>query len=202
MGEDGDLEKDLNLNSEHDLNDNQINDTDRKNDEKRHVWMNRQIEDKKASDHMNEENSLVLERIKIYLKDENVDFLIKNHKPTFTSEESAEARNESIGIGGKAIVMKIDESYKLFVLSADRKIDSKKIKIQFNCKRMRFASTEELKTLTGLLPGSIPPFGIPILPLELNIDLSILNNEKIAFNAGSLVTSIIMNVEDYLRVAK
>jgi len=57
-------------------------------------------------------------------------------------------------------------------------------------KKIRFASTEELLQLTGLVPGSIPPFGYPLLPFELFVDASILANEKIAFNAGSLLIEI------------
>ena len=62
-------------------------------------------------------------------------------------------------------------------------------------------SVDELKEMTGLVPGSVPPFGKPILPFELYVDESILENDVIAFNAGSLSTSIIMRVDDYLRVA-
>ncbi len=55
--------------------------------------------------------------------------------------------------------------------------------------------------LTGLVPGSVPPFGRPILPFDLFIDVSVSANEKIAFNAGSLTTSIIMLCKEYLAVA-
>jgi prolyl-tRNA editing enzyme YbaK/EbsC (Cys-tRNA(Pro) deacylase) len=34
------------------------------------------------------------------------------------------------------------------------------------------------------------------------VDPSILDNERIAFNAGSLTDSIIMSVDDYLRIAR
>ena len=69
-------------------------------------------------------------------------------------------------------------------------------------RRFRFASADELRELTGLVPGSIPPFGRPILPLDLYVDTSILSNERVAFNAGSLTDSIIMDREDYIRIAK
>jgi prolyl-tRNA editing enzyme YbaK/EbsC (Cys-tRNA(Pro) deacylase) len=52
------------------------------------------------------------------------------------------------------------------------------------------------------VPGSVPPFGEPILPFPLYADTSIASNEKIAFNAGSLTDSVIMQVSDYLRLAK
>jgi prolyl-tRNA editing enzyme YbaK/EbsC (Cys-tRNA(Pro) deacylase) len=55
--------------------------------------------------------------------------------------------------------------------------------------------------MTGLVPGSVPPFGRPILPFDLFADDSVLRNDRIAFNAGSPTDSIIMSVEDYVRIA-
>jgi Ala-tRNA(Pro) deacylase len=47
----------------------------------------------------------------------------------------------------------------------------------------------------------VPPFGQPILPFPLFVDSSVFQNERIAFNAGSLTDSIVMAVEDYRRLA-
>lgn len=133
---------------------------------------------------------------------EQVEYRSVHHAPTFTSEESARARGEEIRVGGKAIVMKVGEEFRLFVLSAAFKVDATALKQHFGVKKIRFATPEELLTLTGLVPGSIPPFGRPILPFDLFVDPSTLSNTKIAFNAGSLTDSIIMAVGDYLRVAQ
>ena len=143
----------------------------------------------------------VFEEICTYLTKHGIDYRTVHHEPTMTSEESAKARGEDVSIGGKAIVMKIDERFILFVLSAALKIDSKKIKQHFSAKSIRFASKEELIALTGLVPGSVPPFGRPILNLELYLDPSVLRNDRIAFNAGTLTDSIIMNTTDYRKVA-
>ena len=139
--------------------------------------------------------------IKSLLVSHAVPFKEVLHQPTRTSEESARARGEDIAIGGKAILMKVEDEYKLFVLSASKRIDSQKIKRHFQARRIRFATTDELQHLTGLVPGSVPPFGKPVLPFDLYVDESIIANEKIAFNAGLLTTSIIMNRGDYIRVA-
>lgn len=104
-------------------------------------------------------------------------------------------------IGGKALVLKVGPGFKLFVLSAALRVDSKKLKARFRVREIRFATAEELLALTGLVPGAIPPFGRPVMPLDLFVDASILGNDRIAFNAGSLTDSIIMAREDYLRVA-
>jgi len=138
----------------------------------------------------------------ILLTREGVSYRTLHHEPTFTSEDSARVRGEDVRIGGKALVVKVGEDFRLFVVSAARKLDSLAIKEHFAVKKIRFASPEELLQLTGLVPGSIPPFGKPLLPFELFVDPSILDNERIAFNAGSLTDSIIMPVVDYLRIAR
>ncbi|HEV3023063.1 MAG TPA: YbaK/EbsC family protein [Pirellulales bacterium] len=143
----------------------------------------------------------VLESIRAFLKYSGVDFVEKHHPPTFTSEESAHARGEPLAIGAKALVIKTDDRYRLFVLPADRKIDSQAIKRHLGAKKLRFATADELHHLTSLPPGSVPPFGPPILPLELFADEALGRNDRIAFNAGSLTTSIVMPFADYRRVS-
>jgi Ala-tRNA(Pro) deacylase len=143
----------------------------------------------------------VLEAIRALLNSHAVAFVEKQHEPTFTSEESARARGEPLEIGAKALVIKTDDRYRLFVLPADRKVDSAAIKRELGVKKMRFANAAELMELTRLEPGSVPPFGHPILPLELYADPALGGHDKIAFNAGSLTTSIVMSSADYRQLA-
>jgi Ala-tRNA(Pro) deacylase len=145
--------------------------------------------------------SMMFETIKLFLDAHGITYRWVHHEPTHTSEESAKARGEEIAIGGKALLMKVDETFKIFVISAAKKVDSQKIKQYVRAKKLRFANPEELYQLTGLVPGSVPPFGRPILGFELFVDSSIQQNAKIAFNAGSLTDSIIMHTDDYFRVA-
>lgn len=140
-------------------------------------------------------------RIRTHLKGLGTPFREVHHAPTKTSKASANARGESLEIGGKAILLKTDEVFRLFVLSASRRIDSAAIRRQLKVKKIRFASQDELFNLTGLLPGAVPPFGPPILPFELFVDPSILTNERIAFNAGTLEVSFVLTVADYIRAA-
>jgi Ala-tRNA(Pro) deacylase len=140
--------------------------------------------------------------IRDWLRQESVPFREVHHEPTRTSEDSARARGEELRIGGKALLIKVDAEFRLFVLSADRKLDSAAIRTRFGAKKTRFASPEELMDLTGLVPGSVPPFGSPILPFPLYVDPSVFENPRIAFNAGSLTDSIVIRIDDYRRLAK
>lgn len=146
-------------------------------------------------------SSVVYNNIKELLVSHNIVHREVVHEPTRTSEQSAKARGESLSIGGKAILLKVGDTFRLFVLSAAKKLDSQKIKEHFGEKRLRFATPKELLEMTGLVPGSVPPFGRPVTNFDLCLDISVTKNTKIAFNAGLLTTSIIMDMNDYLRIA-
>lgn len=143
----------------------------------------------------------VLQAIRRLLDEHGVIYREAHHGPTRTSREAADARCEPIRIGGKAIVAKVDREFSLFVLSAALGLNSRAICRHLKAQRFRFARREELMKLTGLVPGCVPPFGRPILDLDLYVDRSILDNDRIAFNAGSLTDSMILARADYLRIA-
>ncbi len=144
----------------------------------------------------------VLNSIRDLLTSACVTFREVTHEPTFTSEQSAQARGEPLSAGAKALVVKADEQFRLLVLPADRKLDSAAVKREFQVKKLRFATPDELMELTGLVPGSVPPFGQPILPLDLWADEAVGQSGNVAFNAGSLTSSIVMRGEDWLRAAQ
>jgi prolyl-tRNA editing enzyme YbaK/EbsC (Cys-tRNA(Pro) deacylase) len=144
----------------------------------------------------------VLETIRDLLTRQGADFREIHHQPTRTSEESARARGEPVAIGGKALLMKVGGEHALFVMSAAQRVDSAALRRGLGVKKLRFASAEELHELTGLAPGSVPPFGEPVLPFPLYADESVFENDRIAFNAGSLTDSIILSVTDWERIAR
>ncbi len=145
----------------------------------------------------------VLQRIRNILTGADITFREISHQPTHTSEESARIRGESLAVGGKALLLKNDDIFRLFVLPADRQLDAKKVKQQLGARSVRFATREELLELTGLVPGAVPPFGEPVLPFKLYADTAIGSTEdKVAFNAGELTTSIVMKASDWRAVAQ
>ena len=139
----------------------------------------------------------IQDRIKQHLEARAIPYKTLHHQATRTSEESAAVRGESLAVGAKAIVMKVGGRFALFVISAARRIDGRKIRAFLKVKKTRFATPDELMEVTGLVPGSVPPIGRPILDMDLYVDVSVQANDRVAFNAGSLTDSIIMAAEDY-----
>jgi Ala-tRNA(Pro) deacylase len=140
--------------------------------------------------------------IRALLNEHGVTFKELEHEPTYTSEESARARGEPLEVGAKALVMRLGEDFGVFVLPADRRVDSGAITRHLGLKGLRFATPEELLARTGLVPGSVPPFGHPILPMQLFADPEVgVALGRIAFNAGSLTRSFVLGAADWRRVA-
>jgi Ala-tRNA(Pro) deacylase len=120
------------------------------------------------------------------------------HPPAHTSQQSADFRQEPLAIGGKSLLLKIDDEFRLFVLSAELAIDNLLVRRLFGTRRTRFATKKELSDMTGLVPGCVPPFGKPILPFPIYVDPSVLANERIGFNAALLTESVIMATKDWM----
>src|SRR6516162_605512 len=145
--------------------------------------------------------SSVFDRINTWLQQQGVSFTVLRHEPVFTSEQAAAVRGTALASGAKALVVKADERFVLLVVPADRKLDSKKARAGLACKALRFATREEVERLTGLQPGSIPPFG-SLFGLPTYCDPALANNPSINFNAGDHSISIQMPYSAYLSIEK
>jgi Ala-tRNA(Pro) deacylase len=143
----------------------------------------------------------VFERLHDWLKQSGVPFTVLRHEPVYTSEQAAAVRGTPLASGAKALVMKADDAFLILILPADRKLDSRKARAALGVKSLRFASREEVERLTGLQPGSIPPFG-SLFGLRTCCDPDLSANASINFNAGDHAISVHMTYADYLAVEK
>jgi Ala-tRNA(Pro) deacylase len=128
-----------------------------------------------------------------------VPFEVTRHAPVYTSEEAATIRGTTLASGAKALICKADDQFVLIVLPADRRLASKLLRKSFGTKSLRFASREEVAQLTGLAPGSIPPFG-SLFGLATWCDEGLRQQERINFNAGDHAISISMTCADWQQV--
>jgi Ala-tRNA(Pro) deacylase len=143
----------------------------------------------------------VFDRLQAWLSQKGIQFTVLRHEPVFTSEQAAIIRGTSLASGAKALIVKAAEEFILLVLPADRKLDSRQVRTALGIKSLRFATKEEVFQLTGLQPGSIPPFG-SLFRLQTYCDPELGKNEMINFNAGDHAISIKMNLKDFLEIEK
>ena len=136
-------------------------------------------------------------RVEQLLTSRNIAFDVSRHKPVFTSEEAAAVRGVPLSSGAKALICKGDDQFVMFVVPADRRLAGKQVRKRLVWRKFRFANREEVLTLTGLTPGSIPPFG-SVFGLPTYCDERLSENTTINFNAGDHTISVSMRYLDYL----
>jgi Ala-tRNA(Pro) deacylase len=135
------------------------------------------------------------------LRDAGISFQLLTHAPVYTSEQAAQVRGTPLSSGAKALVCKLGDTFALFVIPADRKLDGKRVQRELGCKTLRFASRDELLAQTGLTPGAVPPFG-SLFGLPTYVDPTLGENTHINFNAGDHAVSMTMAFADYLAFEK
>jgi Ala-tRNA(Pro) deacylase len=139
----------------------------------------------------------VFDRVCVLLNAKGASYEVLRHAPVFTSQEAADVRGTPLASGAKALICKADERFVMFVIPADRKLDSKGVRAAVGIKSLRFASREEVESMTGLAPGSIPPFG-SLFGLETWCDERLEEHSPINFNAGDHAISVSMGYEAFL----
>ena len=141
----------------------------------------------------------IFDRIVARLDAEAVSYDVLRHAPVYTSEEAARVRGTTLSSGAKALICRTDDAFVMFVLPADRRLASKQIRRSAGIRNLRFADRDEVLQLTGLTPGSIPPFG-SLFNLPTWCDQRLADEPTINFNAGDHSLSIRMKYADYQRV--
>lgn len=126
------------------------------------------------------------------------------HEPVRTSEEAARTRpGYTLHQGAKAMIVRVKNpqpKFVMLVLPADLRFDNAKVKSFLSAKDLRFATEQEIGELTGgVQPGAVPPFG-NLFGLDVVVDPTLFENERIVFNAGDRCFSLAMKSEDYKRL--
>lgn len=150
----------------------------------------------------------VAEKITRLLKENNCWLETFEHEPVRTSEEASKVRTGyTLHQGAKAMIVRVkrtesDKRFVMLVFPGDLRFDNNKVKKLLDAKDIRFATEEEVGSLTGgVQAGGVPPFG-NLFNLEVVTDPKLFENEKIIFNAGDRRFSVAIRSEDYKKIVK
>jgi Ala-tRNA(Pro) deacylase len=138
-------------------------------------------------------------RLVALLRAGDVEFRLTSHEPVTTSEQAAAVRGAELGSGAKAMLAKTKAGFVLLVLAADRRVDWKLLAPLVGGKGARFATDDELREVTGLSKGAVPPLGV-LFGLRTLYDRSLLDVDTVNFNAGTHTDSVAMARDDLIRV--
>ncbi|MDX6022568.1 YbaK/prolyl-tRNA synthetase associated domain-containing protein [Scandinavium sp. V105_16] len=133
-------------------------------------------------------------------------FRVMEHEAIGKCEAVSEVRGTALGQGAKALVCKVKgngvKQHVLAILAADQQADLSRLALHLGGLKASLASPAEVDALTACVFGAIPPFSFhPALKLVAD-PLLFERFDEIAFNAGLLEKSIVMDTQDYLRIAQ
>ena len=140
------------------------------------------------------------------LTEQGARFRVMEHEAVGKCEAVSEIRGTDLRQGAKALVCKVKgngvKKHVLAILAADQQADLSRLAQHIGGSKASLASPAEVDTLTACVFGAIPPFSFHP-DLRLIADPLLFDRyPEIAFNAGQLDKSIILNTEDYLRIAR
>ena len=150
-------------------------------------------------DFVKETLNVVFSKIRDVLNNEKIEYEVVENKPVFTSKEAAEVRGTELKQGTKALICKTEEGFIQAVVSGAKELDIMKLQQLTLFKKIEMANAKEVRQATGCNIGSVPPFG-NLFNLKVYFDKSVVENEVVAFNAGSHTRSIKMKAKDLVRV--
>lgn len=137
------------------------------------------------------------------LKKLEITYELLNHQAVYTVEEAKQIENMIDGIGCKNLFITDKKgSYYLLVLEENKKANLKELAKTLNVSKLTFASSEELKEILGLEPGSVTPLSI-INDKENRVLLIIdeyLTNKKILVHPNTNTKTISINFNDLVKI--
>lgn len=147
----------------------------------------------------------VFQRLVNLLDSHQARYRVIQHPAEGQSARVAEIRGTEPGQGAKAMLCSLKgaaDVYGLVILSGDQKLDMKKVGVALGGKKAQLVAPELARELTGCVIGAIPPLSFdPRIVLIADPQLTSRYTE-IAFNAGRLDASMVLDTEDYLRIAR
>ena len=130
------------------------------------------------------------------LNDNGFEYLVEEHAPLFTVEDSKAFRGQIEGAHSKNLFLK-DAKANFFLISIEESasIDLKKTMQQIQSKKLSFAKPEYLQDILGIEPGSVSPFALlndTKKQVKFYLDRSFLDSETVNFHP--LINTATVNI--------
>lgn len=143
-----------------------------------------------------------------FLKSKNIWYEAIEHKAVFNMNELSEIEVPYPEYDAKNLFVRDDKkrNYYLITVKGNKKVDLKIFSNTNNTRRLSFASSEDLKNILNLIPGSVTPLGLlndKDLKVTFYLDREFLENKKIiGMHPNENTATIYLKVEDLINIIK
>lgn len=145
---------------------------------------------------------MIATRLTNLLRKEHIEYVTIPHASTYTARETAASANISNINFAKTVIVKIDGQFAMAVLPAQYKIHLGLLKRETGASQVELASEEDFENLfPECETGAMPPFG-NLYGMDVYVEDSLLDDEEIAFNAGSHTELIKLSYHDFMNLVQ
>jgi Ala-tRNA(Pro) deacylase len=149
-----------------------------------------------------EEFIMPIEKLKKFLDDNNVEYVVMSHSPAYTAQRAAASAHISGKEMAKTVMVKVNEKMAMAVLPASFRVDFNKLKEATGAKSVELASESDFRNMfPDCDVGAMPPFG-NLYGMDVYVAEKLAENEQIVFNACSHRDLIRLAFADYERLVK
>ncbi|MDH3444301.1 MAG: YbaK/EbsC family protein [Deltaproteobacteria bacterium] len=144
----------------------------------------------------------MLKKLKAALDEAKVHYEVFNHPLAYTAQEIAAAQHVPGKELAKVVMLLIDDSLVMGVITGNQKIELNTVKAKLEAKEARLATEDEF---TSRFPeceiGAMPPFG-NLFDLPVVVDPAVEKDEYIYFNAGNHAQTVHLKYQDFKEMVK
>lgn len=141
-------------------------------------------------------------KLKSFLDENNIHYITITHSRAFTAQEVAATAHISGNEMAKTVIVKIEGSMAMAVLPANYHVDFALLKDVTGHDKVILAVEEEFRAkFPDCELGAMPPFG-NLYDMEVFVAQKLVENDQIAFNAGSHTELIKMSYADFVKLVK
>jgi Ala-tRNA(Pro) deacylase len=140
--------------------------------------------------------------LKKFLDENNVRYVTIQHSKAYTAQDVAASSHISGKEIAKTVMVKLGGKMAMAVVPASRMVDLEHLRDVTGVSAAELATESEFKDrFPGCEVGAMPPFG-NLYGLDVFVDVSLREDEEIAFNAGSHTELVRLAYADFERLVQ
>ena len=145
---------------------------------------------------------MVLEKLRKYLDDNHVEYIVISHSQAFTAQKIAAAVHIKGKNIAKTVMIVADGKMAMAVLPANDRVDFELLQDALGVVNIWLPDEKEFKDkFPNCETGAMPPFG-NFYDMDVYVSESLTGDHEIAFNAGSHTELVQMQYSDFERLVK
>lgn len=143
-----------------------------------------------------------LEKLKEYLDNHGIKYVVTSHSLGYTSQEIARSAHIPTDQLAKTVMVKIDGKLCMAVIPGSHKVDLHLLKDVTGARHVEIAAEDEFSgSFRGCEVGAMPPFG-NIYGMDVFVSALLTEQEEIIFNACSHRELVRMAYRDFAKLVQ